>query len=117
MPALTERLLATPTPDAPPAVERAETREAIPPVYQGVESPPVAATQRVCSACYLTESELNRTGLLGCARCYETFAPVIASAAAQLHGVRVPSEWSQPQPRHTVTNPWPTRRGVRIGSK
>jgi hypothetical protein len=89
----------SPEPPAPPA---------------DVESPTPA--QLICSGCYLTEAELNRTGLLGCARCYETFASVIASAAEILHGVRVPNEWAEPKPRHTVTNPWPTRRGVRIES-
>lgn len=77
---------------------------------------PQAPVQLICSGCYLTEADLNRTGLLGCPRCYETFATVIASAVEILHGVRVPGEWAEPKRRHTVTNPWPTRRGVRIGA-
>ncbi|MBC8138864.1 MAG: hypothetical protein H8F28_23540 [Fibrella sp.] len=118
MPALLERQLQTITaPDASPARESSE--EARP---SGVPASPAetgdsggqAPVVRICSACYLSEAELNRTGLLGCPRCYETFAPVIAAAAEILHGVQVPSEWARPQPRHTVTNPWPTRRGVRL---
>lgn len=67
-----------------------------------------------CSGCYLSEAELRRTGLLGCARCYETFAAVIAPAVSAIHGVRVPQEWHRPKPARAVTNPWPTRRGVQI---
>ncbi|MBC7807494.1 MAG: hypothetical protein H7145_15265 [Akkermansiaceae bacterium] len=116
MPALLERLLHPSTIPAAPARVGEEVRTprvAVPPasVEDGERQSPAL---RICSACYLTETELNRTGLLGCPRCYETFAPVIAAAAEVLHGVRVPAEWANPQPRHTVTNPWPTRRSVRI---
>ena len=68
---------------------------------------------RTCSGCYLTETELCRTGLLGCPRCYETFLDVIAGAVATLHGVCVPESWYRPAPRaRPLSHPWPTRRGV-----
>ena len=114
MPALLERPLAPPAPDITSVGDDAAVRESrVPPAPEHDAESPSSVT-RICSACYLSESELNRTGLLGCPRCYETFAPVIAAAAEVLHGVRVPNEWVQPKPRRAVTNPWPTRRAVRL---
>lgn len=127
MVALLERLLQNAPPPAAIPESASEQASAVaapvaaPPEPVTAPPPPPAeeagkreTVLRVCSACYLTEDDLNRTGLLGCPRCYETFAPVIAAAVEVLHGVRVPAEWATPKPRHTVTNPWPTRRGVRI---
>ncbi len=104
--ALLERVAAPPSPPSP--------AETAPPDALATGAPD-AVTLRVCSGCYLSEAELNRTGLLGCSRCYETFAPLIASAVGVLHGVHVPADWAMPKPRRSVTNPWPTRRGVRVG--
>lgn len=96
MPALLERLL----PPAPAA---------------SVSEPP--APVRTCSGCFLTEARFRETGLLGCARCYETFAPEVALGAEKLHGVRVPGEWQTGatvpvRAASCLTNPWPTRRAV-----
>jgi len=78
------------------------------------ESVPVPL-MRVCSGCGLTEEELNHTGILGCARCYVTFAALIAKAVEELHGLRVPASYVEPStPPRTITNPWPTRRSVRL---
>lgn len=116
MPALLERLLPSITVPVTPVNTPEDAALASPPPASNDNEERQAPAQKICSGCYLTEAELNRTGLLGCSRCYETFAAVIASAVEVLHGVRVPGEWAKPKPRHTVTNPWPTRRGVRLES-
>jgi len=82
-----------------------------PTTSEAVSEPPM----RICSGCGLTEGELNRTGLLGCARCYVTFAALIAAAVEELHGLRVPTSYIEsPAPRQSITNPWPTRRSIRL---
>lgn len=119
MPALLERppIINSPA-DHPVSEDNAKARESPDPAPPAATPDEIGSpVSRICSACYLSEPELNRTGLLGCPRCYETFASIIAAAAETLHGVRVPPEWAEPEPRHTVTNPWPTRRAVRIASQ
>ena len=89
-----------------------------PPAEQDIggqlDAAPRPTTTRTCSACFLTEARLRETGLLGCARCYETFAPIIAAAVAVLHGVRVADAVAAPPASRSVTTPWPTRRAVPI---
>lgn len=65
--------------------------------------PPDPLLARACPGCGLTEEELGRTGRMGCAQCYRTFARQVAQAVRILHGVDAP-----PEP-----NPWPTRRAVK----
>lgn len=38
-----------------------------------------------CEHCGLTVGQLKKTGRLGCARCYETLAPVISTVIKNLH--------------------------------
>ena len=65
-----------------------------------------AEALRVCSGCGLTEAEFHRTGLLGCARCYERFAPIIAQAVERLHGVVLPRSFFESAPaRRAITKP------------
>ncbi|GAB4461480.1 MAG: hypothetical protein OHK0029_26820 [Armatimonadaceae bacterium] len=40
-----------------------------------------------CSHCGLTAAELHDTGRMGCANCYEVFAPMVRQAVAELHRV------------------------------
>ena len=42
----------------------------------------------VCPGCGETESQLQETGLLGCAHCYETFAALLDPVFGRLHGHR-----------------------------
>lgn len=75
----------------------------------------ITVPQTVCSGCGLSEEELNKTGVFGCPRCYETFAVLLATAVEELHGVRVPPEfYKTPSPNRAITMPWPTRRGIRL---
>ena len=69
-----------------------------------------------CSVCGLTAAELRDTGRMGCARCYDTFADMVAQAAKELHGQDTgataappPTEWSDP-----TSLPWPTRRAATV---
>lgn len=41
-----------------------------------------------CSACGLTYQELTRTGLMGCAHCYEDFAAPLQSLLQRIHGAK-----------------------------
>jgi len=97
---------------APSPANESPTQRSSAPAQTLVEAPESA---RVCSGCGLTESEFERTGLLGCARCYERFASVIAQAVERLHGVALPKSFLEPKlTKRSITNPWPTRRGVRL---
>jgi len=43
-------------------------------------------TQLQCRACGLSEREFRRTGLLGCAECYEQMAPRLEPLLRRIHG-------------------------------
>jgi len=43
-------------------------------------------TQKACPGCGLTYADFARTGLLGCARCYETFAGALEPVVRRVHG-------------------------------
>jgi hypothetical protein len=45
-----------------------------------------------CPVCGTTYADLDHTGLLGCAACYETFAPAVAQTLWTLQGVAVNSD-------------------------
>lgn len=61
----------------------------------------------VCPSCGLSAALLHDTGRMGCARCYETFADMVAEAVRELHGGNAPPLPSlEPKDAH----PWPTRR-------
>ena len=57
-----------------------------------------ARVPRVCPACGETESELKKTGLLGCAHCYDSFEdlllPVFARAQGHTEHIKQPVERS-----------------------
>ena len=42
--------------------------------------------QRVCPKCGMTENELSRTGQVGCAECYKTFADILNPYIKRVHG-------------------------------
>ena len=48
-----------------------------------------------CPRCGLTRAELYAHGHMGCARCYETFAPEVQRALKEIHG----------EDRHTGKSP------------
>jgi hypothetical protein len=61
----------------------------------GVSAPAAAGLPSVapdtrCEGCGLTYGELHRDGLMGCPRCYESFAAVVRPALRLLHGVDRP---------------------------
>jgi len=46
-----------------------------------------SSLEKVCPNCLLTLTELKRTGLLGCQKCYEVFEDEIEELALRFHGV------------------------------
>ena len=43
-------------------------------------------TERKCPTCGMTESELRRTGRVGCPDCYSTFADILNPYVQKIHG-------------------------------
>lgn len=43
-------------------------------------------TERKCPTCGMTESELRRTGRVGCPDCYATFADILNPYVQKIHG-------------------------------
>ena len=43
-------------------------------------------TAKTCPGCGTTLEEIQRTGLVGCAKCYETFAPQLSGTIERIHG-------------------------------
>jgi protein-arginine kinase activator protein McsA len=58
--------------------------------------------EKQCDACGLTLSELSRTGLMGCERCYEIFSLEVELAL----------EAVQNRSALPTRLPWPTRTGI-----
>ena len=50
----------------------------------GFEDAPVVAQK--CNACGMTLEEFNKTGMLGCTRCYEAFSDSIQTMLKRIHG-------------------------------
>ncbi len=55
-----------------------------PSLFSAFSSAPVRRRRIVCPVCGLTEEEYNRTGYLGCERCYEVFAPLLTPRIARI---------------------------------
>jgi protein-arginine kinase activator protein McsA len=58
--------------------------------------------EKQCDSCGLTLSELSRTGLMGCERCYEIFSLEVELAL----------EAVQNRSALPTRLPWPTRTGI-----
>ena len=43
-------------------------------------------TSKQCPNCGATLEEIRQTGLVGCAKCYETFAPELSGTIERIHG-------------------------------
>lgn len=52
----------------------------------GSSAPSPTVAGRQCPQCGLTYQEFAKTGLLGCAACYDTFSDVIAPIIRRVHG-------------------------------
>ena len=50
----------------------------------GIKEQPVL--YRKCGGCGLTVDEFNKTGMLGCVKCYETFGDSIQTMLKRIHG-------------------------------
>ncbi len=46
---------------------------------------PAASTERHCPSCGMTQSDFKKSGRLGCAKCYETFAEPLAALIKSMH--------------------------------
>ena len=46
----------------------------------------IANNYEVCKVCGTTFKEFEKTGLVGCPKCYEAFKPLMKDAILQLHG-------------------------------
>jgi len=61
-----------------------------------------SVNEKQCDSCGLTLSELSRTGLMGCERCYEIFSLEVELAL----------EAVQNRSALPTRLPWPTRTGI-----
>ena len=61
-----------------------------------------SVNEKQCGSCGLTLSELSRTGLMGCERCYEIFSLEVELAL----------EAVQNRSALPTRLPWPTRTGI-----
>jgi len=52
----------------------------------GEAAPAAGAMSAICPGCGATLEHFRQTGRLGCARCYETFAPQVRALLRRLHG-------------------------------
>ena len=82
------------------------------------QSVPASADAGKCPFCGLTMKDFRATGRMGCARCYQVFASLVAQAAAELHGAPVEAPPpSSPTPASAepedLLAPWPTRRALK----
>lgn len=51
---------------------------------EGIEEAPFTTLK--CESCGMTLDEFNRTGLLGCAKCYDVFSDSIQTMLKRIHG-------------------------------
>ena len=52
----------------------------------GAPSATMLGTERKCPTCGMTESELRRTGRVGCPDCYNTFSDILNPYVQKIHG-------------------------------
>jgi protein-arginine kinase activator protein McsA len=64
--------------------------------------PHASVNEKQCDSCGLTLSELSRSGLMGCERCYEIFSLEVELAL----------EAVQNRSALPTRLPWPTRTGI-----
>lgn len=75
---------------------------------QNIEGyPPEVVYEKQCDSCGLTLSELSRSGLMGCERCYEIFSLEVELAL----------EAVQNRSALPTRLPWPTRTGIDLPRK